>query len=120
MEKLKEFDISFLVLPKLLQVKEKIPTHIEIVQPFQHIYLLARYFGDKMKWRSYMSAMIFPSHEDYESVTEFNGITKCLIAGNDAFGRILNFELRGSMEVVVARGSAENALKGLGREKITH
>lgn len=82
--------------------------------------MLVRYFGEKLKWRSYMSAIIFPSYEDYESVTPNNGITKCLVAGNDAFGRIMNFELRGNIEVVVARGSAENAFKGLGKETITH
>jgi hypothetical protein len=97
-ERLKDFDISFLVLPKLVQPRhDKEPTHIERVQPFEHIYLLMRYIGEKLKWRSYMSAVIFPSYENFEEVTPDNGVSKCLIAGNDAFGRIMNFELRGNI-----------------------
>ena len=76
--------------------------------------------GQKLKWRSYKSAIIFRSHPNYEQLTQHNGISKALIAGADAFGRIINFELKNSVEVVVARGSAENAIRGLGVEKITH
>ena len=67
-----------------------------------------------------MSAIIFPSHCNYEEVTPHNGISKALIAGNDAFGRIINFEMRGNMDIVVARGGVENAFKGLGKEVITY
>ena len=67
-----------------------------------------------------MSAIIFPSHFIHEEITQNNGISKALIAGNDAFGRIINFEMRGSLDVVVARGSVENAFKGLGKQVITY
>lgn len=104
-EELKNFDIAFLVLPKLERERGEIPSHLENVQPFQNVYLLVRYFGLKLKFRSYKSAIIFPSMplEDPEKLC--NGLSEGLIAGSDGFGRIINYELRESMEVVVARGS---------------
>lgn len=119
-KKLEEHDIAFLVLPKLQKEKGVIPTHLELSQPFQHIYLLVRYFGGKLKFRSYRSAIVFPSYVDAESITPHNGITQGLIAGCDAFGRIISFELRGNVEVVVARGSAVNAFAGMGVTNITY
>lgn len=41
-----------------------------------------------------------------EPEKQYNGLSEGLIAGSDGFGRIINYELRESMEVVVARGSA--------------
>jgi hypothetical protein len=113
-------DVAFLVLPRLQREKDAIPTHLEQSQPFQHIYLLVRFFGAKLKFRSYYSAIFFPSYPDAEEVSALNGVTQGLIAGSDAFGRIIAFELKGSVEVVVARGSAENAFAGLGVQKITY
>ena len=48
-----------------------------------------------------------------------NGITKAIIAGVDAFGRIIGHEQSERFEVVVARGSVENAFAGLGKQRIT-
>jgi hypothetical protein len=81
------------------------PSHLENVQPFQNVYLLVRYFGLQLKFRSYKSAIIFPSLPQQEADSLYNGLSEGLIAGSDGFGRIINYELRESMEVVVARGS---------------
>jgi hypothetical protein len=78
-----------------------------------------RFFGNKLKFRSYRSAIVFPSYPDAELIAPYNGVTQGLIAGSDAFGRIISYELRGTVEVVVARGSVENAFAGLGLQKIT-
>jgi hypothetical protein len=66
---------------------------------------LVRYFGVKLKFRNYRSAIIFPSYPNVEKVTINNGVSHGLIAGSDAFGRIISYELKGTVEVVVARGS---------------
>ena len=81
---------------------------------------MVRYFGVKLKFRSYRSAIIFPSYPDAESIGLYNGVSSGLIAGSDAFGRIISYELKGTVEVVVARGSVENAFAGLGIQKITY
>lgn len=118
--RLEEHDVAFLVLPRLEKEKGLIPTHLEREQPFQHVYLLVRYFGHKLKFRSYRSAILFPSYPDADRLAPYNGLTQGLIAGSDAFGRIISYELKGTVEVVVARGSVENAFAGLGLQKITH
>jgi len=64
--KLETYDIAFLVLPKLIKNKQAEVTHLEILQPFQHVYLLVRFFGQKLRWRSYKSALIFPSYLDVD------------------------------------------------------
>ena len=108
------------MLPRLRREKGLIPTHLEQEQPFQHVYLLVRYFGAKLKFRSYRSAIVFPSYPDIDQVVPYNGVTQGLIAGSDAFGRIISYELKGTVEVVVARGSVEYAFAGMGLHKITH
>jgi hypothetical protein len=119
--RLQHHDISFLILPKLNRPFSVEPTHLEHIQPFQHVYLLVRYFGAKLKWRSYRSAIIFPSYPDVEDpIVPYNGTSKSLISGADAFGRIIGYELKNTVEVVVARGSVEEAFRGLGRERITN
>lgn len=120
MKQISDHDVAFLVLPRLQLQKELLPTHLELIQPFQHIYLLVRYFGHKLKFRSYKSAIIFPSYPDPDRIVAHNGTTQGLIAGADAFGRIIEYELRGSVEVVVARGSVQSAFAGLGSINITH
>jgi len=97
-----------------------IPSHLQNWQPFEHIYLLVRYFGVKLKFRSYRSAIVFPSYPDVDNILPYNGVTQGLIAGSDAFGRIISYELKGTVEVVVARGSVENAFAGMGVQKITY
>lgn len=87
--------------------------------PFHHCFLLVSYFGPILKWRSYCSAIIFPSQKGLEEISANNGVSKGILAGFDAFGRTVGFELRDTIEVVVARGSALNALKGLGKKRIT-
>lgn len=91
------------------------PTYIETIQPFQHIYLLVRYLAPKLKWRSYRSAIIFPSYPVIDDISINGGVTKSLISGSDAFGRIIGYELRETVEVIVARGSVEKAFTKLGR-----
>jgi len=119
--RLEHYDIAFLILPKLHRSKSQEPTHLEQIQPFQHVYLLVRFFGSKLKWRSYRSAIIFPSYSDIdELIYPKNGTNKALIAGSDAFGRIIGFEFKGTVEVVVARGSVRNAFTGLGKDRITY
>lgn len=61
MARLQDYDISILVLPRMVFSKEVLPSHIEHIQPFAHVYLLVRFFCPKLTWRCYMSAMIFPS-----------------------------------------------------------
>jgi hypothetical protein len=109
-----------MILPRLKKEKGFIPSHLELSQPFQHIYLLVRYFGAKLKFRSYRSAIIFPSYPDVEEISEHNGVSRGLIAGTDAFGRIISYELKGTVEIVVARGSVANAFAGMGIHKITY
>jgi len=41
-------------------------------------------------------------------------------SGVDAFGRILGYEMKGAVDVLVARGSAEGALVGLGKVNVTY
>lgn len=113
-------DVAFVILPRLQRNRENIPTHLEASQPFQHIYLLVRFFGAKLKFRSYYSAIVFPSHPNPEHISLHDGVSQGLIAGSDAFGRIISYELKGSVEIVVARGSVENAFAGMGIHKITH
>jgi hypothetical protein len=96
-KQLQEHDIAFLVLPKLHKERGLIPTHLEQGQPFQHIYMLVRYFGLKLKFRSYKSAIIFPSYPDVDTIQPYNGVTQGLINGSDAFGRIIGFELKGTV-----------------------
>jgi hypothetical protein len=43
-----------------------------------------------------------------------------LIAGSDAFNSIISYELKGTVEILVARGSVENAFAGMGVQKITY
>lgn len=86
-----------MVLPKLKKEKDSIPSHLEHIQPFEHIYLLVRYFGVKLKFRSYRSAIIFPSYPDAEETGLYNGVSQGLIAGSDAFGRIISYELKGTV-----------------------
>ena len=69
---------------------------------------------------SYRSAIVFPSYPDVDNILPYNGVTQGLIAGSDAFGRIISYELKGTVEVVVARGSVENAFAGMGVQKITY
>ncbi len=53
---------------------------------------MARFFGPKLKWRSYSSAIIIPSVEDVDKVDDNkNGITRAVQSGVDAFGRTLGF-----------------------------
>ena len=44
MEEIKNLDVSIVVLPKMRKPKELVPSHLEHVQPFAHVYLLVRYF----------------------------------------------------------------------------
>lgn len=88
MEVLKEKDVSFLVMPKLVQPFTEYPTFQEKTPIFTHFYLLARFFCEKLTDRSYMSAVIFPSSSLYRDVTVVNGVFKGISAGIDAFGRI--------------------------------
>lgn len=81
---------------------------------------MVRYFGARLKFRSYKSAIVFPSFDKIEETEQYNGVSTGLIAGSDAFGRIIAFELKGAVEIVVARGSVENAFAGLGIQKITY
>ena len=81
---------------------------------------MVRYFGVKLKFRSYRSAIVFPSYPDVDNIVPYNGVTQGLIAGSDAFGRIISYELKGTVEIVVARGSVENAFAGMGVQKITY
>lgn len=81
---------------------------------------MVRYFGVKLKFRSYRSAIVFPSYPDVDNIAPYNGVTQGLIAGSDAFGRIISYELKGTVEIVVARGSVENAFAGMGVQKITY
>lgn len=85
------------MLPKLHKERGVIPTHLDQGQPFQHIYILVRYLGLKLKFRSYRSAIIFPSYPDVDTIQPYNGVTQGLINGSDAFGRIIGFELKGTV-----------------------
>jgi len=66
-----------------------------------------------------MSAMIFPSWPE-EQITLHNGTTKSIVAGVDAFGRIIGHEQRENFNSVVARGSVENAFIALGYRTISN
>jgi hypothetical protein len=44
-----------------IQRDVKSSTYEEKIPDFEHIYLMARYFGPKLKWRAYSSAIIIPS-----------------------------------------------------------
>jgi hypothetical protein len=47
-------------MPKIFKYHNS-QTYNEKIPVFEHIYLIARYFGQKLKWRSYSSAIIIPS-----------------------------------------------------------
>lgn len=69
LERNKDRDIAMLILPKIEKPRESLPSHLEHVQPLAHVYLLVRYFNQKLTERSYKSAMIFPSSEDYHDIS---------------------------------------------------
>ena len=119
MARLQDYDISMLVLPRMVFSKEVLPTHLEHIQPFAHVYLLARFFAPRLTWRCYMGAMIFPSWPE-EELSIHNGTTKSIISGVDAFGRIMAHEQKANFETVVARGSVEIAFIALGNKPISN
>lgn len=66
--------------------------------------MLARYLGPKLKDRNYQSAIIFRSDTGVDEISPNNGAYKSIMTGIDGFGRILAYELKGSVDVIVARG----------------
>ena len=88
---------------------------------YEHIFLVTRHLGPKLIWRSTYSAIIIPSTEKVDKVDEkMNGVTRAVQSGIDAFGRCLQYELKGSIDILIARGSVENALIHLGKSRISH
>lgn len=47
------------------------------------------------------------------------GVTQGILSGVDALMRTLNFELRTCIDVITARGSAEQCFKDLGKKSIS-
>lgn len=63
---------------------------------FEHVYLITRFFGPKLKWRPTSSAIIIPSNQNIDKVDEsLNGVTRAVQSGIDAFGRTMQYELKG-------------------------
>ncbi len=94
----------------------KTPTSDEKSPVFEHVYLITRHFGPKLKWRPTASAIIIPSTPNTDKVDDLqNGVTRAVQSGVDAFGRTMQYELKGAIDIVIARGSAEKALAGLGK-----
>ena len=88
---------------------------------YEHILLVTRHIGPKLIWRPTLSAIIIPSTEKVDKVDDqMNGVTRAVQSGIDAFGRCLQYELKDSIDIVIARGSAEKALIHLGKSRISH
>ena len=69
LEKIKDLDLSFLVLPRIPKLAENntYGTHVEPLYPFEHYFFLLRQIGPLLKNRKIKtnrSAIIFPSIPD--------------------------------------------------------
>lgn len=119
-DRLKDHDISLIVMPRL-RTKPGVKTDSQTSPVFEHIYLVMRFFGPRLKWRPTSSGIIIPSHHHIDQVREdTNGVIEGVYSGIDAFGRTMQYELKGAIDIVIARGTEENALACLGKQRISY
>lgn len=104
---MKNYDVSFLVLPKLKPVaaSHSYGTHVEQVPAFEHYFLLIRYLGEQLQWRAESSAIILPSTDKLDRIVTGHGVTEGINSAVDGFMRCLDFEPDFPIEVICARGS---------------
>ncbi len=82
--------------------------------------MITRTFSPKLKWRPTASAIIIPSTKNIDKVDDsMNGVTRAVQSGIDAFARTMQYELKGAIDICVARGSAEKAISSLGKTWIS-
>lgn len=119
--KIKDLDISFLVLPKMdeVQGESSFGTHVESIPAYEHYYLLVRHLGPILQWRSYHSAIMLPSTKDVGTIKLGHGVQQGIISALDAFMRTLNYEMRNSIDVIAVRGSVENGFRYLGKQSVS-
>lgn len=94
-------------------------THIEEIPAFEHFYMLVRFVGPQLQWRSYQSAIILPSSRSVGQLKSGHGVRQGIITALDCFMRTLNFEMRNSIDVIAARGTVEQCFRDLGKKSIS-